>query len=177
VRQEVLDLAMDCCFRNRKVYGQAVASFVSDQYGDLLSHSEVAESAPEHDAGLAQRPRPQTSQPAAAFYADGRYAAKIIGDLVRYARGCWVLLAVPGRVVGRNVAQDGFIEASVYRLHVTAIAVRESPTGYLGLAVPIEPGRTLRFAAHEAPATCERAPWYSSTEVKGRPQSSPSPAR
>jgi hypothetical protein len=166
VRQEVLDLAMDCCFRNREVYGRAVASFVSDQYGDLLSHSEVAESAPEQNAGLARRRRPQTTQPAAAFYADGRYAAKIIGDLVRYARGCWVLLAVPGRFVGGNPAEDGFIEASVYRLHVTAIAVRESPTGYLGLAVPTEPTRTLRFVAHEAPATCKRAPWYSSTEVK-----------
>lgn len=79
---------------------------------------------------------------------------------------CWVLLAVPGRVIGGSPAKDGFIETSVYRLHVTAIAVRESPTGYLGLAVPTEPARTLRFVAHESPATCKRVPWYSSTEVK-----------
>jgi hypothetical protein len=136
VHREILARAMEICARRDRsaALGSQVpegtaASFVSDHQGAII-----------HSSGLAPKPaRSDRGVLTADFYADGAYAAKIIGEIVRYSRPRWIVLEVMGQIR----RDDDRVTVRPYIVYVTALGVRKLPTGYLALFVPTDRGESV----------------------------------
>lgn len=130
-RRRSLKRALDAVWNQRReptvqrALIEAEAVFVVDQYGDVIWQRGLA------DDELA----------AHEMFADGKFAAKIVGDLVRYARRRWLRLSVvldAGALAGGKRADE--IRTVAASLDALGLGVGdELPTGYLAVVRTVGP--------------------------------------